>query len=191
MICAVPSPPCDNAVPVPVSSGPLAAVEPDPVALAEAVAAAEVRAREHLSRNGTVILRYNHYKEDFPISDGRLQREMIDDKFGLGFAFPGARLHLTAEAAFSFDDLDHPWQPEPAVGVFSGLESGGVYWGTLALFSVCVISGVLLVETCGCFFFVSSLFPCECFPCFHVDMLVLRQFASVLINFCWACLICA
>ncbi len=97
-------------------------------AAAEAERAAAAAAREHELRNGEVTLRYNHYKQTFPMKNGTITASEIDEHFSLSFAFPNAQYHLTVEQPKAYDDFEHPLCPESGPGVFTGLFAGGVYW---------------------------------------------------------------
>jgi hypothetical protein len=61
----------------------------------EAAARKAAEAAEHERRNGSVLLRYNHYKENFTLKDGTLTIPDVDDRFSLSFAFPKCKLHMT------------------------------------------------------------------------------------------------
>ena len=75
-----------------------------------------------------VHLRYNHYQETAEIVGGQLSSDAIHELLSLNFAFPKCKLHLTSEQPDCYDDLDHPWLPEPAPGMFAGLQAGHTYW---------------------------------------------------------------
>jgi hypothetical protein len=75
-------------------------------------------------RNGKVLVRYNHYKEEFEIVNGRLAIAEVDDRLCLSFAFPKCRLHLT-----DTDSSQSPNAEEDATGsAFLDLQSGKTYW---------------------------------------------------------------
>jgi hypothetical protein len=71
-----------------------------------------------------ILVRYNHYKEEFCIVNGKLAISDVDERFCLSFAFPKCKLHLTdmegstsANVSENSDD-----------GVFINLEGDKTYW---------------------------------------------------------------
>ncbi|KAJ1623213.1 hypothetical protein T492DRAFT_1056657 [Pavlovales sp. CCMP2436] len=66
--------PPDAAVLVALSLAPVAAPAPDPGA----------------GQTGEVMVRYNHYKKTFPITEGVLDWNAVDDEYALSFVFKGA-----------------------------------------------------------------------------------------------------
>ena len=79
---------------------------------------------------GTVVVKYNHYDDSFPIVDGVLRFDDVDEKYCFSFAFPGKyQLHL-------FDNAVHPSNrtaenrlPEDQVAkIFPNLVDGATYF---------------------------------------------------------------
>ena len=56
---------------------------------AEDAAAAEKAAAEKAKINGECVVRYNHYNSAFPVVDGVLNWEHVDDKYAISFVFKG------------------------------------------------------------------------------------------------------
>jgi hypothetical protein len=62
----------------------------DPAAAAEAAAAEKAAAEaERATRNGKVMVRYNHYDKTYEVVDGRLNWEHVDDEYAISFVFKG------------------------------------------------------------------------------------------------------
>ena len=70
------------------------------------------------------MVRYNHYKEEFQIADGRLAVFDVDDRLCLSFAFPKCRLHLTDTEGSPYPNVDE----DSSGGFFQSLQSGKTYW---------------------------------------------------------------
>jgi hypothetical protein len=59
-------------------------------AAAEAAAAEAAAAEaERATRNGKVMVRYNHYDKTYEVVDGRLNWEHVDDEYAISFVFKG------------------------------------------------------------------------------------------------------
>ncbi len=71
-----------------------------------------------------VLLRYNHYREDFCIIDGQLSVSDIDERFCLSFAFPKCKLHMTDIEGSTSPNVDE----NPVDGLFFNLQGGKTYW---------------------------------------------------------------
>ena len=71
---------------------------------------------------GSVIIRYNHYKESFPIVDGVLEAKLVDEAYALSFVFKGrCKVHLA-----HFEDEEMAALPESTPdGVFGKDEEDG------------------------------------------------------------------
>lgn len=83
--------------------------------------------------NGSVIIRYNHYKKSFPISSGSTTSAAVDCEYFLTFAYPGSRIHLStySPSDFSYEDKGFTSKPivnEQPIGVYKGLRVGVEYW---------------------------------------------------------------
>lgn len=83
--------------------------------------------------DGTITIRYNHYKKPFSIISGSTTAAAVDAEYFLSFAFPGAKIHLSlySPSDFSFEDkglTSRPLIPEQPIGVFRNLKAGGEYW---------------------------------------------------------------
>jgi hypothetical protein len=89
---------------------------------------------ESPSINGSLMIRYNHYKKEFPVVDGIVLKSAIDDEYCLSFAYPHCKLHVSETSpAFLAQQDDNSLSsitliPEDAAGnfLFSGL--GVEYW---------------------------------------------------------------
>jgi hypothetical protein len=110
-----------------------AAIEAAAAAAAAEAAAAEAAAarkkEEEMRRNGTVVVRYNHYKKVLQISESRLACEAVDDELSLSFVFKNCKIHL----ALSDGTEKEPREPafvkeEGNPVVFTGVEGGQTYW---------------------------------------------------------------
>jgi len=54
---------------------------------------------------GEVTVKYNHYKEKFPITDGVLLEELINEQYCLSYAFKGNyQLNLREDVKCAFED---------------------------------------------------------------------------------------
>ncbi|KAF0683210.1 Aste57867_24728 [Aphanomyces stellatus] len=83
--------------------------------------------------NGKVLVRYNHYKKEFPIARGSTTAAAIDAQYFLSGVFPNSKLHLSqfGPSDFSFEQAgmtERPMVPESPVGVYGGLVTGETYW---------------------------------------------------------------
>ena len=83
--------------------------------------------------NGSVIIRYNHYKKSFPISSGSTTSAAVDAEYFLSFAYPGSRIHLStySPSDFSYEEKGFTSKPliaEQPVGAYKGLRVGVEYW---------------------------------------------------------------
>lgn len=83
--------------------------------------------------DGEVTIRYNHYDRKFKIEGGKLPASAIDDEYALTFAYPKAKLHLSATQQSIYDSDDDgearaEWLREEGEGVFVGLAAGSTYW---------------------------------------------------------------
>ena len=92
-----------------------------------------VTASDEKKNNGKITIRFNHYKKQFDIIDGSLKAATIDDEYYITFAFPGAKIHLTAygPSDFSFEEKGFssaPLELEKPVGTFRFLEADKVYF---------------------------------------------------------------
>ena len=84
--------------------------------------AQHISAADLALKNGNVLLRYNHYKEEFVIVDGRLTSSEIDERFCLSFAFPKCRLHMTDVEGSASANVDED------EGGFANMQTGKTYW---------------------------------------------------------------
>jgi hypothetical protein len=71
-----------------------------------------------------VLVRYNHYKEEFCIVNGQLAVSEVDDRFCLSFAFPKCKLHLTDIEGSSSSNVSE----NSVDGFFLDLTGGKTYW---------------------------------------------------------------
>lgn len=83
--------------------------------------------------NGSVIIRYNHYKKSFPITSGSTTSAAVDAEYFLSFAYPGSRIHLStySPSDFSYEEKgfsSKPLMSEQPIGVYKGLKVGVEYW---------------------------------------------------------------
>ena len=99
-------------------------------AAAEA-AAEEARKAEAAKRNGKIEVRYNHYKEQMDITDGKIAIKTLDDQFCLSFVFANCRIHMTDEApdrgVVGAPNIQEKGESIEE-GEFLGLEVGKTYW---------------------------------------------------------------
>ena len=99
-------------------------------AAAEA-AAEEARKAEAAKRNGKIEVRYNHYKEQMDITDGKIAMKTLDDQFCLSFVFANCRIHMTDEApdrgVVGAPNIQEKGESIEE-GEFLGLEVGKTYW---------------------------------------------------------------
>lgn len=65
--------------------------------------AQKVAPNDSSSQNGTIYIRYNHYKKEATIEKGELNAAIIDDLLSLSFVFPSSRLFLSED-----DGTGHP-----------------------------------------------------------------------------------
>ena len=76
------------------------------------------------SQQAHILLRYNHYREEFCIVDGQLPVSDVDERFCLSFAFPKCKLHLTdiegSASANVSENADDSF--------FFNLNDGKTYW---------------------------------------------------------------
>jgi hypothetical protein len=85
-------------------------------------------------QNGTVTVRYNHYKKSFPVVHGSLTADVLDQEYAISFAYPNCRLHLTlySPSDFSFEEklgtTVRPLVQEGPQGTFIGLTCNETYW---------------------------------------------------------------
>jgi hypothetical protein len=83
--------------------------------------------------NGEVVIRYNHYKKKFPVSDGSTTSVAVDEEYFLSFAFPKSKIHITlyGPSDFSFEALGLTARPvltESPEGTYWGLDPSKEYW---------------------------------------------------------------
>eukprot|EP01041_Mallomonas_annulata_P016442 gene16442-34310_t len=88
---------------------------------------------ENKNTNAEILVRYNHYKNKFQITNGKTTSEAIDAEYCISFAFPNSKIHLSeyGPSDFSFEDnglTERPLVAEDPVGCYNGLIPEGVYW---------------------------------------------------------------
>ena len=106
-----------------------------PIAAAEAAPAPAPPPEEELGngQNGSVTIRFNHYKKQFTINDGMLKASIIDSEYHILFAYPGAKIHLTTygPSDYSYEEqglTSPPILREKPAGTFLQLEVDKVYY---------------------------------------------------------------
>ena len=128
-----------KAAAAPAATPAAAAAAPAPAS--EAAASTSLPATAPAASNeqlrGQVCVRYNHYKDEFDVIDGRLQFEEVDRKYALSFAFKGEFSCRLQRSNGDMIDLDEPlrreMRPDPdgfgpdaeeevVIGCFSGLD---------------------------------------------------------------------
>ena len=84
---------------------------------------------------GNVIINYQMYNEEFPISNNTLTAERIDEDYGLTDVMPGCRIRLSTIDSKSrtlyenaHDGLQAPWVHEEPIGTFKNLLSNETYY---------------------------------------------------------------
>lgn len=83
--------------------------------------------------NGEVVIRYNHYKKKFSITDGSTTSAVVDAEYYLSFAFPKSKIHITlyGPSDFSFEEqglTSRPILKENPPGTYWGLDPSKEYW---------------------------------------------------------------
>lgn len=78
--------------------------------------------------HGSVVIRYNHYKESFPTVDGALNATVVDEKYYLSYAFKKCKLHLSTKQWEHGEDDECQLVPEKPAGTFQTLIDGETYW---------------------------------------------------------------
>ena len=118
----------------------LTMVAPPPLMPADGMNTEEIIAAdiEIVDNNGHVTLLYELYKESFPIKDGQLTAEEIDEVYNLTFVMPRCFIHLSTfnpqqrkewiEANDGTLDFESFYIIEDPVGHYQGLVSQGSYY---------------------------------------------------------------
>ncbi|KDO30644.1 hypothetical protein SPRG_04545 [Saprolegnia parasitica CBS 223.65] len=84
-------------------------------------------------RNGSIVVRYNHYKKAFPIANGSTTTAEIDAQYFLLSVFPKAALRLSRYGPSDFGyeengENERPMLREDPPGVYHDLLDGDVVW---------------------------------------------------------------
>ncbi|KDO35351.1 hypothetical protein SPRG_00200 [Saprolegnia parasitica CBS 223.65] len=100
---------------------------------AEKEAAAKEAAERAAKRNGTVILKYEMYSEEFPIVEGSTTMAAIDDVYALTFVMPNCLIHLSrwdppTKVEMESRDAMNVYVREDPIGTYQDLEAGETYY---------------------------------------------------------------
>ena len=77
---------------------------------------------------GEVTVKYNHYKEKFPIVDGVLLEELINEQYCLSYAFKGDyQMHLREDVKCAFEDRVYIPKHPTIDKAWAGLEDKKIY----------------------------------------------------------------
>lgn len=97
--------------------------------------AAEFRAMLVLRSEGTVVINYEMYNEEFPISQNSLTAARIDEDYGLTDVMPGCRIRLStidSKRRTLYEEAhpgcEAPWVKEDPEGTFQELLAGNTYY---------------------------------------------------------------
>ena len=115
------------------SSVPSLALPPTETSIPTSIISASSDDTTSPDANGSVIIRYNHYKKSFPITFGSTTSAAVDAEYFLSFAYPGSRIHLStySPSDFSYEEKgfsSKPLMSEQPIGVYKGLKVGVEYW---------------------------------------------------------------
>lgn len=84
---------------------------------------------------GNVVINYQMYNEEFPVSGNTLTAERIDEDYGLTDVMPGCRIRLSAIEpkgrtlfANAHDGQEAPYVKEDPIGTFKELLAGETYY---------------------------------------------------------------
>lgn len=82
---------------IPTISAESSAADIEPIAsMSTTITPEAVQDVRNIDNNGHVTLLYELYNESFPIKDGRLTHEEIDDVYNLTFVMPNCLIHLSS-----------------------------------------------------------------------------------------------
>ncbi|EQC29973.1 hypothetical protein SDRG_12252 [Saprolegnia diclina VS20] len=128
-------PTSSSAATTPTTSSPLATVPPTavPAAIVRATVPEPVLPVLDPRRNGSIVVRYNHYKKEFAIMNGSVTTAVIDAQYFLLSVFPKAALHLSRYGPSDFGyeangESERPMLREDPPGVYHDLLDGDVVW---------------------------------------------------------------
>eukprot|EP00605_Chrysophyceae_sp_TOSAG23-4_P002387 GSChrysophyteH1.ASY1.ANO1.2643.1 assembled CDS len=95
----------------------------------------EFKARLALRAEGNVVIAYQMYNEEFPISQNSLTAERIDEDYALYDVMPGCKIKLSTidskrrtQYEVDHDGRQAPWVKEEPEGVFQELLAGETYY---------------------------------------------------------------
>mmetsp|Transcript_13508 Transcript_13508/g.20294 ORF Transcript_13508/g.20294 Transcript_13508/m.20294 type:complete len:287 (-) Transcript_13508:231-1091(-) len=95
---------------------------------------AEFRALLAAKSEGNVVVNYQMYNEEFPISENTLTAARIDEDYGLTDVMPGCRIRLStidSKARTTYENANNceaPWVKEDPEGTFRELLAGEKYF---------------------------------------------------------------